>query len=115
MKLCGLNRKTKTTNRFKNRLIQYQKRLDMLDVNYANHLHEIKGELINDNGNLTYELKTEGKSYKIVYSTDESDPFMLLYPEYEKPIKIDSSITIKAAVFDFESQKQLGDVFEQKN
>ncbi|MBL4905659.1 MAG: family 20 glycosylhydrolase, partial [Flavobacteriaceae bacterium] len=99
---------------FKNRLIQYQKRLDMLKVNYANHLYEIKGELINNDGNLSYSLKTEDKSYKIVYSIDGSNPKMLLYPEYEKPIKIDSSITIKAAVFDFDSEKQLGEVFEQK-
>ena len=39
---------------------------------------------------------------------------MLLYPEYENPIPIDSSTTIKAAVFDFNAEKQLGNIFEQK-
>ena len=108
---------SKTENKnyadFKNRLISFHERLDKLDVNYANHLYEVTGELINNNGQINYQLKTTTDK-KIVYSLDGKNPFMLLYPEYEKPISVDSSMTIKAAVFDFKTEKQLGAVFEQK-
>ena len=98
---------------FINRLEHFNKRLDAMNVNYANHLYEVKGELVNNNGKLTYQLKTTTDK-KIVYSLDGSDPIMLLYPEYENPIPIDSSTTIKAAVFDINEEKQLGDIFTQK-
>lgn len=98
---------------FINRLEQFNKRLDAMNVNYANHLYEVKGELIKENGQLKYKLETKTDK-KIVYSLDGNDPYMYLYQEYENPIKIDSSTTIKAAVFDFEREEQLGSIFEQR-
>ena len=107
------NSKQKNYTDFINRLENYNKRLDLLNVNYANHLYEVTGELLNTDGKLSYQLKTTTNK-KIVYSIDGKNPSMYLYPEYEKPIKIDSSMTIKAAVFDFKTEEQLGSVFEQK-
>ena len=79
---------------FIHRLEQYQKRLDLLEVNYANHIYSVKGELINSKGNLAYQLSTTSSSYPIYYSTDESFPSKL----YSTPITVDSSMHIKAVV-----------------
>jgi hexosaminidase len=49
-----------------------------------------------------------------MYSVDGNEPIIYLYPEYEKPIPIDSSVTIKAAVFDFRTEEKLGNTFTQK-
>jgi hexosaminidase len=98
---------------FINRLEHFNKRLDAMNVNYAKHLYEVKGELIKENGQLKYKLETITDK-KIVYSLDGNNPYMFLYPEYENPIPIDSSTTIKAAVFDFEIEEQLGSIFEQR-
>ena len=98
---------------FINRLEYFNKRLDEMNVNYANHLYEIKGKLISKNGKLFYELNTITNK-TIIYSLDGNNPMMLLYPQYKNPIPIDSSTTIKAAVFNPETEKQLSNIFEQK-
>jgi hexosaminidase len=97
---------------FIHRLESFNKRLNNKNVNYANHLYEIKGELLNENGLLSYRLETTTDN-KIVYSTDGKKPTYLLYPEYEKSIQIDSSTTIKAIVIN-DDGVQLGEVYEQK-
>ena len=97
---------------FVNRLVHFNKKLDAMNVNYANHLYEIKAAVLNDNGGLTLQLETT-TDHKIVYSLDGKKPNFLLHSEYKGPIKIDASITIKAAIFDIDNQ-QLGTVFEQK-
>ena len=94
---------------FINRLEQYQKRLDLLDVSYANHIYSVKGELKNTEDNLVYELSATSSSYPISYATDESAPSKL----YSKPIMVDSSMTIKAVILDSKGIA-LGDVFQQK-
>ena len=101
--------KNKNYQDFVNRLEHYQKRLDKQQVNYANHIYEVKGELKNSEGNLTYELNTISQSNAIYYSIDGSKPNKL----YSKPIAIDKSMTIKAVVKN-EQKKSLGNVFEQK-
>ncbi|WP_439128890.1 beta-N-acetylhexosaminidase [Polaribacter sp.] len=84
---------------FIKRLELFNKRLDVMNVNYANHIYEVKGKLKNDNGNLTYELETTTDK-KIVYTLNGKEPNPLLGDKFYKyPIKIDSSTTIKAAVF----------------
>lgn len=94
---------------FIHRLEQYQKRLDQLDVNYANHIYSVKGELTYVNDHLTYELNTTSSSYPIYYSTDKSFPSKL----YSDPIKVDSSMHIKAVVLNSKNTA-LGAVFQQK-
>ena len=94
---------------FINRLEQYQKRLDQLDINYANHMYSVKGELKNTEGNLTYQLNATSSSYPIYYATDKSAPSKL----YVNPIPVDSSMTIKAVILD-SNAIALGAIFQQK-
>lgn len=94
---------------FINRLEQYQRRLDKLDVNYANHIYEVKGKLQNNEGKLSYELSTVSQTHAIYYSTDGSEPNTL----YSGPIPIEKSVTIKAVVKN-DSGKAMGYEFEQK-
>lgn len=92
---------------FIKRLEIYQKRLDQLDVNYANHIYEVKGKLKNSEGKLSYQLTATSDTYPIYYSLDSTYP----NTEYKGPIIVDSSMNIKAVVKD--SDKVLGNVFEQ--
>ena len=101
--------KNKNYEDFIKRLEQYQKRLDKLDVNYANHIYEVKGELKNDTGQLTYELSSTAKTHPIYYSTDNKTPYQV----YMSPIQVDTSMIIKAVVLNGE-KKVLGNPFEQK-
>jgi hexosaminidase len=94
---------------FISRLAKYQKRLDQLDVNYANHIYSVKGDLKNKAGRLSYELSTISSTYPIYYSIDESAPSKL----YSNPIPVDSSMTIKAVLLDSKNTA-LGDIFNQK-
>jgi hexosaminidase len=94
---------------FISRLAKYQKRLDQLDVNYANHIYAVKGDLKNKAGRLSYELSTIPSTYPIYYSIDESAPSKL----YSNPIPVDSSMTIKAVLLDSKNTA-LGDIFNQK-
>lgn len=101
--------KHKNYSDFIHRLEQYQKRLDQLEVNYANHIYSVKGELINSKGNLAYQLSTTSSSYPIYYSTDKSFPSKL----YSTPITVDASMHIKAIVLD-SKETPLGAIFEQE-
>ncbi|MGC6284942.1 MAG: beta-N-acetylhexosaminidase [Polaribacter sp.] len=92
---------------FVSRLEEFNKRLDAMNVNYANHLYEVKGKLKTTKKGLEYELETT-TSKTIKYGLDNSD---LTYT-YEKPIPISKSTVIKAAVFD-SGDNQLGNTFTQ--
>jgi hexosaminidase len=94
---------------FIKRLEFYQKRLDKLDVNYANHIYEVTGELKNTDGKLIYELSSTSKTYPIYYSIGHTEPSKL----YSNPIAVDSSMNIKAILRDSDD-KNLGSIFEQK-
>ena len=93
---------------FIGRLESYHKRLDHWNINYANHIYEVKGNLINTDGKLTFELNTVSNSYPIYFSTDGSDPNQL----YSEPIAVNSSMTIKAVVKN--GKKVLGNSFQQE-
>jgi hexosaminidase len=97
---------------FIRRLEFFNKRLDAKNVQYANHLYEVKGEFINKNGKVFYEFETITKGKDIRFTTDNSEPNSNS-KMYEKPIPIEKSQTLKAAVFDKKGTK-LGSIFEQK-
>ena len=101
--------KNKNYQDFIHRLEQYQKQLDLLDVNYANHIYSVKGNLTHTNDHLTFELNTTTSNYPIYYSTDESFPSQL----YLDPIKVDSSMHVKAVVLNSKNTA-LGAIFEQE-
>ena len=92
---------------FVKRLEVYQKQLDKLDVNYANHIYEVKGELKNINGSLIYVLNSTSNTYPIYYSVDGGEPEKI----HISPIPVNNSMTIKAVVKD--GNQVLGNVFEQ--
>jgi len=93
---------------FVKRLESYQKRLDVWDVNYANHIYEVKGNLKKTNGKLSYELTTTSNSYPIYYSVDGGMPTDI----YTDPISVDTTMTIKAIVKN--NEQTLGNPFQQQ-
>ncbi|WP_370003363.1 beta-N-acetylhexosaminidase [Winogradskyella sp.] len=92
------------------RLEQFHKRLDVLNVNYANHLYEIDGNVVSQNDTTYYKLETLTKGKTIRYTLDGSEPD-LNSKIYQSQIPISQSTTIKAAVF--KDKKQLGKTFTQ--
>ena len=96
---------------FVGRVEQFHARLEALDINYANHLYEINGEMIFDDSGAAYKLETLSKGKTIRYTLDGSDPNKES-TVYTSPIPITKSATIKAQVFN--GDKPLGKVFEQK-
>ena len=88
---------------FLNRVENFHKRLKALNINFANHLYDIDGQLLSENGKLSYQLATPSINKTIRFTTDNSEPNNLS-DIYNSPIKIEKTITIKAAVFDNETQ-----------
>ncbi len=95
---------------FTKRVEHFNKRLDVLDVNYANHLYEISGELISEDHKTEYELTTTLDDKTIRFTLDSSQP-NLESQICTQPIPVENSKTIKAAVFD--TEKQLGSIFTE--
>jgi hexosaminidase len=95
---------------FISRLENFHKRLDALNINYANHLYEIEGEMISESGKSYYELKTLTEGKTIRYTLDGSEPD-LNSKVYKSQIPFVESTTIKAAVFN--DEVQLGKTFIQ--
>src|SRR5690606_18835034 len=71
----------------------------------------IDGQLLSENGKLSYQLATQLDNKTIRFTTDESEPNMLS-DSYNSPIKIQKNTIIKAAVFD--NEMQLGKTFTQQ-
>jgi len=90
---------------FAYRLSHFHKRLDAQNVNYANHLYEIEGKIVRKDNHMVFDLQTVIKDKTIRYTTDTSSP-TLTSTTYTKPIQIEGSTTLKAAVFD--EEKKLG-------
>ncbi len=103
--------KRKNYKNFVTRLVHFQKRMDALEIQYANHLYEVEGILKNENNQTSYALETLLSNKTIRYTVNNQE-VTHLSPVYEKPLEIDRRITIKAAVF--EDKKQLGAVFIEK-
>lgn len=91
---------------FLKRLEHFLKRLDILDINYANHLYEIEGNLTSQG----YDLKTSIIDKKIYFTVDGSEP-TLKSAIYSTPIPINKNTVIKAAVFS--AEQQMGTTFSQ--
>lgn len=95
---------------FVKRLENFHSRLDALDINYANHLFEIEGKMITENGQSFYKLETLTDGKTIRYTLNGSAPD-LSSKIYTSQLPITESVTIKAAVFN--ADKQLGKAFVQ--
>ncbi|WP_111684926.1 beta-N-acetylhexosaminidase [Winogradskyella tangerina] len=104
------NSETRNYDEFVKRVEAFYKRLDALDINYANHLYEIEGNVSTVNGKTFYNLKTFSEGKTIRYTTDGSEP-NANSAIYNSPIPISEDVTIKASVFN--EQQQLGKHFMQ--
>lgn len=98
----------KNYDSFINRVEYFHKRLDAMDINYANHLYEIEGAL---NEDPAYELSTKTLGKEIRFTTDGSEPDSSS-KVYESPIPFTADMSIQAAVF--KDNEQLGSVFTQE-
>lgn len=92
------------------RLEVFNKRLEVLGINYANHLYEVEGGLVSDEGTSFFELKTMTEDKTIRYTLDRTEP-NIKSGTYMAKIPITEGTTLKAAVFN--SEKQLGKTFTQ--
>lgn len=88
----------------------FHNRLDALNINYANHLYEIEGKMVNRDNASYYELSTNSENKTIHYTLDGSEPNMSS-SKYNNQISINKSTLLKAAVFN--DKKQLGSTFAQ--
>ena len=97
---------------FVSRVEYFNKRLDALDVNYANHLYEVEGKLINDNDEMKFVLNTLTKGKTIRVDLNGNEP-KFESSEYIDPIVVDTTMTIKAAVFELGGKNKIGKTFTQ--
>ena len=96
---------------FVNRVENFHNRLEKMDYNYADHLHEISARMVAGPGAGKLYLETGSQTSVIRYTLDKSSP-KTNSKVYEKPISIDRTMTIKAAVFD--QQLRLKSSFEEE-
>ncbi|WP_442266159.1 beta-N-acetylhexosaminidase [Tenacibaculum sp. ZS6-P6] len=86
------------------RLTHFQQRFNAKDINYANNLHIIKGDLLEKKGKLMYQLSTSNNE-KIIYTIDGTEPTSNLSTVYVNPIIINKTTNLKALVFDNHGKK----------
>lgn len=88
------------------RVEHFHQRMDALEINYANHLYEVEGEVTSTGYKLTSILENK----TIRYTTDGTEP-SLTSEIYSGAIPINTDLVIKAAIFN--SDKRLGATFTQ--
>lgn len=89
----------------------FHKRLEALGINYADHLHQLEGKIIQTDDRALFEIKAELEGARIRYTLNGEEPSRAS-TIYTQPLEIDNDITIRAAVFD-DSDEQIGSVFKQ--
>lgn len=92
---------------FFSRVEDFMKRLDALNINYANYLYEIEGKILKVDGKIFYELTTPTKGKEIRYSINNSKVEV-----YSKPILIEKDSKITANVF--KNGEKLGRNFSEE-
>ena len=79
---------------FFSRVEYFMKRLDALNINYANYLYEIEGNILKSDGKVFYELSTPTKGKQLRYSNNDAETQI-----YSKPILIEDNTKITVNVF----------------
>ncbi len=92
---------------FFSRVEGFMKRLDALNINYADYLYEVEGAILKKDGKVYYELTTPTKGKEIRYSINGSEE-----KTYTKPILIKEDSKIIANVY--KDSKKLGRDFSEK-
>lgn len=101
----------KNYKEFVQRVEHFHKRLNALGIHYANHLYDIEGGLIVDDGKSVYEMKTLTNGKIIKYTLDGSSPNKESLT-YGQPIPFSKDMEIHAAVF--RGDEKVGSDFHQK-
>lgn len=78
---------------FVSRVESFMERLDIMGVNFANHLYQLKSKIFKENGKVYYELSTPTHGKDIFYSLNDSKE-----KKYEGPILIAENSVIKSYV-----------------
>lgn len=89
------------------RLELFMERLDVRNINYANHLYEIQGNITKESGNVFYTLKTPTEGKEILYSINNSEE-----KNYEAAIPITGKSVITAIVH--KDGKEIGSAFSEE-
>lgn len=92
---------------FFSRVEYFMKRLDALNINYANYLYEIEGKILKKDGKVFYELSTPTKGKEIRYSNNNAET-----QTYSKAILIENNTKITANVF--KNGQKLGRGFSEE-
>lgn len=79
---------------FLSRVEDFLPRLDRLNINYANHLHDVTGEIVKQNDSVFYALQTTLPNKQIEYSLNSEEKTK----PYTQPISITQDTEIKASV-----------------
>ena len=79
---------------FLSRLEEFNERLDVLKVNYANHLYDLEGAVLRTKEGMFYEITTPTPGKEITYSINTSEE-----KPYSQPIKIAEDTKITAHVY----------------
>lgn len=79
---------------FVSRVEDFMPRLEVLNINYANHLYEIEGKILKEEDKVFYELTTPTNGKEIRYSVNNAKSEV-----YSNPILIDENSKITANVF----------------
>ena len=76
------------------RVESYMDRMDLMNINYANHLYEIEGVVSKVNDRVYYQLTTPSSKADIHYSINQSE-----FLPYSKPILIEKNSHIEAKAY----------------
>jgi len=79
---------------FLTRLESFIQRMDALDINYANHMYDVTGKVVKQDGKLFYELKSSTKGKPMVYRLNGQPKESF----YNGPIPVNTDMTIEAAM-----------------
>ena len=95
------DRELKDYDDFTSRLTHHFKRLDALDVNYANHILDITNSIRPAAKGLSLEMSTRHPTAVIRYTTDGSQVGHSS-SQYQEPLNIEENTALQAAVFEKE-------------
>ncbi|MEL6811679.1 MAG: family 20 glycosylhydrolase [Bacteroidota bacterium] len=79
---------------FLSRVESFLPRMDVLDINYANHLYDVSGEVVKRNDSIFYALNSPVPNQIIYYSKNKEEALSV----YTEPVYIDSRTVLNGFV-----------------
>lgn len=96
---------------FTHRVEHFHKRLEQLDINYANHLYALQGEVIHLEQGAAYQLEAYSKGKTIRYTTNGTRPDKAS-TIYTAAIPIQYNMQLQAQLFD--KNKAIGPIWKEQ-